>query len=68
MSKTVSSFVLSSREMELELASNRPLFTGTPVRMTDPSDLYPNVYDSTAKAKLTSAYLTGKTVRLNTLC
>lgn len=49
--------------MELELASNRPLFTGTPMRIADPNELYPNVYDSMAKAKLSSAILEGKTVR-----
>lgn len=49
--------------MELELASSRPLFTGTPMRMADPNDLYPHVYDSMAKAKLSSAILEGKTVR-----
>ena len=54
---------MSSRETELELASNRPLFTGIPMRIADPNDLYPNVYDSMAKAKLTSAMLGGKTVR-----
>ena len=51
--------------MELELASNRPLFTGTPMRVAHPGDLYPHVYDSMAKAKLTSAYLDGKSVRKN---
>ena len=51
------------REMELEMAANHPLFSGTPMRMADPSDLYPNVYDSLVKARLTSAYLEGKTVR-----
>ena len=50
------------REAELELASNRPFFTGTPVRIADPNELYPHVYDSMAKAKLTSAILEGKTV------
>lgn len=54
---------MSSRETELELASNQPLFTGTPMRIADPNDLYPNVYDSMAKAKLTSAMLGGNTVR-----
>ena len=50
------------RELELEMASSRPIFSGAPVRLADPSELYPNVYDSMAKAKLTSAYMDGKPV------
>ena len=49
------------------MASSRPIFSGVPVRLADPSDLYPNVYDSMAKAKLTSAYMDGKPVRPSTI-
>ena len=44
------------------MASSRPIFSGAPMRLVDPSTLYPNVYDSMAKAKLTSAYMDGKPV------
>ena len=53
----------SPRELELEMATNRPFFSGAPVKMADPSELYPNVYDSMAKAKLTSAYVNERSVR-----
>jgi len=46
------------RELSLEEASRRPLLTGRNVyRPQDPSALYPHVYDSLAKAKLTSAFV-----------
>lgn len=51
------------REMELEKAANRPILSGTPMRMADPSELYPYVYDSLAKARLSSAFVASVTVR-----
>ena len=45
------------------MATSRPLFSGAAMKMADPSELYPNVYDSMAKAKLTSAYVDGRSVR-----
>lgn len=42
----------------MDEASKHPLLTGRCVRRTvDPSELYPHVYDSLAKAKLTSAFV-----------
>ena len=49
------------RERALEEASNRPLLTAHTV-VQNPSQLYPNVYDSLAKAKLTAAYIAGSKV------
>ena len=46
------------RERSLMEASSKPLLTGRRVyNPIDPSDLYPHVYDSLAKAKLTSAFI-----------
>ena len=45
------------------MAASHPIFTGAPVRRTNPSDLYPNVYDSLATARLSSALVDGKPVR-----
>ncbi len=54
------------RERVLEEAANRPIFSGPARERTlDPNDLYPNVYDSLAKAKMTSAFLGGAKVRVH---
>lgn len=46
------------RELSLEEAARRPLLTGNRLyQRVDPSELYPHVYDSLAKAKLTSAFI-----------
>ena len=56
-------FSSDCRERALEEAANRPIFSGGQVqRSIDPSELYPHVYDSLAKAKLTSAFLAGAKV------
>ena len=60
-------YISLPRERELEMATSRPLFSGAPMRVADPSELYPNVYDSMAKARLSSAYLDGRTVRVSKL-
>ena len=50
------------RELTLEEAARKPLLTGRRVYLVDPSELYPHVYDSLAKAKLTSAFIANSKV------
>ena len=55
---------MSFRVLSLEEAFRRPLLTGRRAYQTDPSDLYPHVYDSLAKAKLTSAFIVDSKVSM----
>lgn len=53
------------RELALEEAVSRPVLSGArQQRAVDPSLLYPHVYDSLAKARLSSAFVAGSKVGL----
>ena len=58
-------FIIICREFSLEAAARRPLLTGHRFyQQVDPSELYPHVYDSLAKAKLTSAFVADNKVHI----
>lgn len=50
----------------MEEAAKRPLLTGRRFyQQVDPSEIYPHVYDSLAKAKLTSAFVADSKVLIS---
>ena len=48
--------------MALEEARRKPIFSSRAPRSQDPSEIYPNVFDSMATARMTSSFIGGNKV------